>query len=89
MLFLGTPHRGSSFAELLNNILNTTPSVSRKLYVAELARTAPSVQDINEQFRNVCGCLQLASLYETKKTPLGPLVKKMVWCFSDFVNLNL
>ena len=78
MLFLGTPHWGSSFAELLNNILNTAPSFSRKLYVAELAKTAPSLQDINEQFRNVCGGLQLGSLYETRKTPIGPLVKKMV-----------
>jgi hypothetical protein len=78
MLFLGTPHRGSSFAELLNNVLSTAPSFSRKLYVAELAKTAPSLQDINEQFRNICGGLQLGSLYETQKTSLGPLVKKMV-----------
>ena len=78
MLFLATPHRGSAFAELLNDvILSTFPSLSRKLYVAELASTAPSLQDINEQFRNVCEGLSLGSLYETQKTALG-LSKKMV-----------
>ncbi|KAK4458531.1 hypothetical protein QBC42DRAFT_290437 [Cladorrhinum samala] len=78
MLFLATPHRGSAFAELLNDvILSTFPSLSRKLYVAELASTAPSLQDINEQFRNVCEGLSLGSLYETQKTALG-LSKKMI-----------
>ncbi len=75
MVFLGTPHRGSAFAELLNNILRTAGS--SKVYVSELDRAAPSLQDINDQFRNLCQGVQLASLYETKKTRLG-LVKKMV-----------
>ncbi|KAK4150207.1 hypothetical protein C8A00DRAFT_37212, partial [Chaetomidium leptoderma] len=78
MLFLGTPHRGSAFAEVLNNILRTVPALSKKLYVSELSKTAPSLQDINEQFRGVCEGLQLASMYETQKTPLGPLIKKMI-----------
>ncbi|KAL2171802.1 hypothetical protein VTG60DRAFT_1499 [Thermothelomyces hinnuleus] len=78
MLFLGTPHRGSAFAELLNNILNTIPTFSRKTYVSELAKTAPALQDINEQFRSACDGLLLASLYETQKTSLGPFTKKMI-----------
>jgi hypothetical protein len=78
MLFLGTPHRGSDLASTLDNILSAF-SLNKGHYVKELDRMALSLRDINQQFPSVCGGLRLASLYETKETPLATaLVKKMV-----------
>lgn len=78
MLFLATPHRGSTNAELLNNILRTTPGFSAKTYVSELKKTSTSLQDINEQFRTVCGNTKLVSFYENQRTTIVFGVKKMV-----------
>ena len=78
MVFLATPHRGSAFAGMLNNILKASPGGSAKNYVAELERLSGSLQDINEQFRNICGDLELVSFHETIKTGLGAGIKKMV-----------
>lgn len=78
MIFLGTPHKGSDSAQTLNNILRTIPGFSAKNYVAELENNSNSLQDINEQFRNICGDLELVSFYETLKTNLGAGVKKIV-----------
>src|SRR5690348_10649247 len=78
MLFLATPHRGSAYADFLNNILRTTPTLSSKVYVSELEKTSVSLQDINEQFRTACGGLELVSMYETQKTHLGLGIRKMV-----------
>ncbi len=78
MLFLGTPHRGSDLAGTLDNILSTL-FINKGHYIKELNSMALSLRDINQQFPSVCGGLHLASLYETKETPLAtPLVKKMV-----------
>ncbi len=78
MVFLATPHRGSSFAAMLNNILKATPGGSTKNYVAELEKQSGSLQDLNEQFRNMCGSLELVSFHETLKTNVGAGIKKMV-----------
>lgn len=78
MVFLATPHRGSTFAAMLNNILRASPGGSAKNYVAELERLSGSLQDINELFRNICGNLKLVSFHETIKTNLGAGIKKMV-----------
>ena len=78
MLFLATPHRGSTSADTLNNILRTTPGFSAKSYVSELEKSSNSLQDSNEQFRTICSDIQLVSLYETQKTHLGLGVKKLV-----------
>ncbi|KAL8791063.1 MAG: hypothetical protein Q9213_000270 [Squamulea squamosa] len=78
MVFLATPHRGSAFAAMLNNILKATPGGSGKNYVAELEKQSGSLQDINEQFRNICGSLELVSFYETLKTNVGAGIKKMI-----------
>ncbi|KAK4214235.1 hypothetical protein QBC37DRAFT_440338 [Rhypophila decipiens] len=53
MVFLATPHRGSAYADFLNNVLRSTPMLSGKTYVAELEKTSTSLQDINEQFRTM------------------------------------
>jgi hypothetical protein len=78
IVFLGTPHRGSGLARMLNNILRASPSVGTKVYVNELEKGSTSLEDINEQFRNVCGNLVLVSFHETLKTTVAPGVKSMV-----------
>ncbi|KLU86620.1 NACHT and WD domain-containing protein [Magnaporthiopsis poae ATCC 64411] len=72
ILFLATPHRGSQYAKILNNILSTTPlATSSKAYVAGLDMQSDTIQDINEAFRQHCDGLSLCSFYETLKTNLG------------------
>lgn len=62
-------------AQILKNILKVTPGLSTKAYVAELERNSSILQDINEQFRNICGDLELVSFYETLKTnPIAGIV---------------
>ena len=78
MVFLAAPHRGSAFAAMLNNILKASPGGSAKNYVADLEKQSGSLQDINEQFRNICGNLRLISFHETIRTNLGAGIKKMV-----------
>ena len=78
MVFLATPHRGSAFAAMLNNILKASPGGSAKTYVAELERRSGSLQDINEHFRNICGNIQLVSFHETLRTSVGAGIKKLV-----------
>lgn len=78
IIFLATPHRGSSLAQTCNNILKAAPGYSIKQYVMELEKGSNTLQDINEQFRSVCGGLELVSFYETLKTNLGVGFKKMV-----------
>ncbi|KAF8858537.1 hypothetical protein BDZ45DRAFT_714474 [Acephala macrosclerotiorum] len=78
MLFLATPHRGSSYADYMNNVLSTTPGFAAKIYVSELEKASTSLQDINEQFRTVCDDIKLVSLYENQKTNIGLGIKKMI-----------
>jgi len=72
IIFLATPHRGSQYAKILNNILSTAPlGAPPKAYVADLDAQATSIQDINEQFRSSCGSLALVSFFETHKVGFG------------------
>jgi ssRNA-specific RNase YbeY (16S rRNA maturation enzyme) len=82
-LFLATPHRGSDLAEILNRILTVSIfNHSSKQYVSELKQGSPTIQALNEQFRNIAPKLDILSFYETLKTTVGP--KQMV---SDPVRL--
>ncbi|OIW35515.1 hypothetical protein CONLIGDRAFT_62144 [Coniochaeta ligniaria NRRL 30616] len=78
MLFLGTPHRGSNHADFLNNVLRSIPSLSSKIYVAEMEKASTSLHDINEQFRTMCANLELVSLYENQKTSIAVGIKKLI-----------
>lgn len=78
VVFLATPHKGSAYAQTLNNILKAVPGINSKAYVAELERNSNSLQDISEQFRNVCADLALISFHETLRTMLDPSVKRVV-----------
>lgn len=77
MLFLGTPHHGSSLAKTLNKILAASiVGPSPKQYVADLARDSPMIEDLNEQFRHYLSEFDVASFYETRYTLIG--LKKTV-----------
>ncbi|POR32464.1 NACHT and WD domain-containing protein [Tolypocladium paradoxum] len=70
IIFLATPHRGSQYAKILNNILSAI-GTSRKAYVAGLGLQSAALQDINESFRKHGDDLLLFSFYETLKTSLS------------------
>lgn len=84
IIFLATPHRGTNLAEVLNRILRASIfSHSPKQYITELQRNSPTLQDINDQFRNISSDLQIVSFFETKPTTVGPkkMVRTVVRCF--------
>ena len=77
MIFLGTPHHGSSLAKSLNRLLAASIfGPSPKQYVADLDENSTAIEDLNEQFRNVPSEIQIASFYETRYTMMG--AKKLV-----------
>ena len=82
IVFLATPHRGAQYAKILSNILATAPFFGpSKTYLADLEMHSMTLQDINEQFRTVCGDLSLMSFFETLKTNLigkGLFVEKLL-----------
>ncbi|KAK4102353.1 hypothetical protein N658DRAFT_470033 [Parathielavia hyrcaniae] len=78
IVFLSTPHRGSSHASSLNNLLSVMIGTSSKVYLAELDSRSTSIEDINEQFRSVSDPLHLVSMYETLPTRVSPGTKKLV-----------
>lgn len=78
IMFLATPHRGAHYAKILNNILSTAPlGAPPKAYVEDLDTHSRTLQDINEQFRTLCGDLSLVSFFETLKTSFG-ITKSLV-----------
>lgn len=78
MLFLGTPHQGSSHSRILNTILKSMPGGSAKGYIAELDVKESSLQDLNEHFSRCSRDLHLVSFFETNMTSIGHLTKVMV-----------
>ncbi|KAK7950932.1 uncharacterized protein PG986_006660 [Apiospora aurea] len=69
--FLATPHRGSTLAQTLNRILDTTLVAKAKQYVADLVRNSLTLQNLNDQFRHIAPKLDIVSFYETLPTPIG------------------
>lgn len=73
IVFLSTPHRGTHLAKILNKILSVSIlNRSPKQYVTDLEQNSPTLQDINDQFRNLAPKLQIVSMYETQPTSVGP-----------------
>lgn len=66
IVFLSTPHRGGNGAEPLSQLLQVF-NMSKE-YIRELASTSPFLQNINDDFSNMCQDLKLFSFYETLKT---------------------
>ena len=79
IIFLSTPHRGSSLAKSLVYILQIA-SMS-KSYIKELSSHSTFLQSINDEFSNMCGGLKLYSFYETMKTSIGP--RKVLVCLIE------
>ena len=78
VLFLSTPHRGSNLAAVLNRILTVSIFMqSPKQYIAELEKSSPSIETLNEGFANHAAEIQIFSFYETLETSVGRM-KNMV-----------
>ena len=71
MMFLATPHRGTNLAELLNRVLAASFQ-SPKNFIADLSRSSPALEELNEQFRHVAPRVSIVSFYETLATTVGP-----------------
>ena len=71
IMFLGTPHRGTNLAELLNKVLSVSFQ-SPKSFINDLNRSSPALEELNEQFRHVAPRLSIVSFYETLSTTVGP-----------------
>jgi triacylglycerol esterase/lipase EstA (alpha/beta hydrolase family) len=63
IVFLGTPHRGTDLAGLLNRLL--TVAFSRRVFVTELVANSDSIRAINDAFRHRSSALQLISFTES------------------------
>jgi len=69
VLFLSTPHRGTNLALILNRILSVSfAGHSQKQYISDLNKSSSTLEDLNENFRNVASQLQIFSFYETLET---------------------
>ena len=75
ILFLATPHRGTNLAKVLNRVLKVSLQ-SPQQFIADLDKSSPALEDLNEQFRHIAPKLSIVSFYETLTTSVGP--KKMM-----------
>ncbi|KAG8525535.1 uncharacterized protein KY384_009179 [Bacidia gigantensis] len=72
MIFLATPHRGTNLAEALNRLLTVLFQPTRD-FIADLNKSSPALEELNEQFRHIAPKLSIWSFYETLATPVGPM----------------
>jgi hypothetical protein len=63
IFFLGTPHRGSDLAAVLENML--TVAWGKKPFVTDLTPNSSTLTEINDAFRHFAPDLRLWSFYET------------------------
>jgi hypothetical protein len=68
VLFLGTPHRGSDLAMVLEHVLRV--SFSRRKFVSQLSANSESIKEINEHFSRRVEAMRLISFFETNNTRL-------------------
>lgn len=71
MFFLATPHRGSDYAAVLNNILTISGIMSSRQYLTDITTGSISAQLINEDFEKCASDLPIFSFYETLQMKLG------------------
>ncbi|KAI1123686.1 hypothetical protein F5Y10DRAFT_251265 [Nemania abortiva] len=76
VIFLSTPHRGTNLAKVLNRVLAASFQ-STKIFVSDLNKSSPAIEELNEQFRHIAPRLSIWSFYETLATSIGPF-KMMV-----------
>jgi hypothetical protein len=70
ILFLSTPHRGAAVVGRALKLL--IPGRSSQDYVTALKKNSSTLEDINEQFRNLAPRLEIVSFYEMVATVFGP-----------------
>lgn len=70
IFFLGTPHRGSDLAAILNRL--SIVAWGSKPFVSDLIPESSTLRDINDTFRHYASDLRLWSFYET--LPMKPRV---------------
>lgn len=71
IFFLATPHRGSDYAAILNNVLAVSGALSSRHYITDLMTGSTSTQLINEDFGRYASELPVFSFYEILRTSLG------------------
>ena len=79
VVFLGTPHRGSDLANILNLIL--TISFSSRSFVKQLNSNSEGIRAINNSFVHRVDSLKLVSFFETENT-------RFKWVFIVDVLIN-
>lgn len=79
IVFLATPHRGSSLADTLNKLLSISLQAPKQ-YVNDLQKNSARIVDINDQFRFFAEKVDIVSFFETQPTSMG--IKKAV-CTSE------
>ncbi|KAG8531678.1 uncharacterized protein KY384_003310 [Bacidia gigantensis] len=78
VFFLATPHRGSDYAEVLNNILLVSGIMSSRHYITDITTGSLSAQLINEEFEKAASDLRIFSFYETLPMKIGLSSKLIV-----------
>jgi pimeloyl-ACP methyl ester carboxylesterase len=68
LYFLGTPHRGSNLAGVLNNFLRLSGS-GRRAYVSGLEAKSESIRILSDSFRIHYAGIHLHTFYESQPTP--------------------
>ncbi|KAI5921828.1 hypothetical protein F4810DRAFT_712067 [Camillea tinctor] len=76
IFFIATPHRGSDYAGILNNILKISGVLSSRQYITDLTIGSTSAQLINEEFSRLAHDLPIFSFYETLAMGPGLIVQK-------------
>ncbi|KAK3394402.1 hypothetical protein B0H63DRAFT_388006, partial [Podospora didyma] len=76
IFFLGTPHRGSDMAAILENML--AASGGRKPFVSDLRPNSAALEGINDAFRHYASDLNLWSFYETLPVRTARFVSRIV-----------
>ncbi|OTA58875.1 NACHT and WD domain protein [Hypoxylon sp. EC38] len=71
IFFLATPHRGSDYAAILNNILALSGIMSSRPYITDLTTGSTSAKLINDDFGKYANELPIFSFYETLGMNLG------------------
>ncbi|KAI0132592.1 NACHT and WD domain protein [Xylariales sp. AK1849] len=92
IFFLATPHRGSDYAAVLNNILTISGILSPRDYITDLTAGSTSAQLINEDFGRYANDLTIFSFYETLQMKLGIssslVVEKSSAILVQYLNAN-
>ena len=72
IIFLGTPHRGSSQAKMLNSLVSLLGrGGSGRAYLKDLTVNSALLQMLNDDFRHLATRINLFSFWEQKKTRVG------------------